>query len=273
MAASLDSRSRFVASAAAGELARRSASSFTSHGRELTLAGRDQSQLWRPPLRRRPPRAFRASRSSFSRPSIPLFLTCGIKFLGNLSLDISPPSDSLAALADADYDAAFPAQSRGEKDAYLLLLTLRSGAPILAEPRDRTSALEPSSQNFSRGVQAFVRDFAAAHGGDASWAECTDGLLSFECLHERNYSLLEATTLNTRNLSAATATLLRIQPPDDAVHTFGAALAAHVAGAPSELLVQTAGLPRFSRRRRTRCRPTSASWTWCRCRSPSSSSR
>ena len=51
--------------------------------------------------------------------SIPLFLTCGIKFLGNLSLDISPPSDSLAALADADYDAAFPAQSRGEKDAYL----------------------------------------------------------------------------------------------------------------------------------------------------------
>ena len=56
------------------------------------------------------------------------------------------------ALADADYDAAFPAQSRGEKDAYLLLLTLRAGAPILAEPRDRTSALEPASQNCSRGV-------------------------------------------------------------------------------------------------------------------------
>ena len=179
--------------------------------------------------------------------SIPLFLTCGIKFLGNLSLDISPPSDSLAALAGADYDAAFPAQSRGEKDAYLLLLAASVGATILAErlatERRRSSTVVPE---FARGVQAFVRDFAAAHGGDASWAECTDGLLSFfECLHERNFSLLEATTLNTRNLSAATATLLRIQPPDDAVHTFGAALAAHVAGAPSELLVQTAGLPSF----------------------------
>ena len=192
-------------------------------------------------------------------------LLWGLPFISRLQLNIDPPKNSDAYVALTAFEAAFPLEADGMQNAYILLLSMADGAPVLnmSSPDCDWHGLELAMHCPLLSPLEQVSDEleAWAYQQLPGWFNDTT-FMSYSKFRRKKFSLLQKGLLNAPETPRrSTSTILRLQVPQNlstgsASHAFTANLinatdafarsAARAAGlGATAVTVETAGMPAF----------------------------